>query len=80
MSRIVVYDPVTKKFTQIDNPQVKEKPLEVVLTEEEKNRVIDAFKDIMEREPDQEEIEELFSEEVKLKQAEAVIGVKAPLL
>jgi len=66
MAKTVIFDPITKKFTQLENP-VKLRLLEVVLTEEEQHRVIAEFKDIFGREPVQEEIEELFIEERKLK-------------
>lgn len=64
MSKTVIFDLVTKRFTQIDPP---EKPPKVELTLEDKKRVIAEFRAIFNREPDQEEIEELFIEERKLK-------------
>ena len=77
MSKTVIYDPITKRFTQVNNP-VEVKPPPVVLAIEEKERVVREFKEIMEREPTKEEIDELFIEELKLKQAEAVIREKSP--
>lgn len=60
----VTLDPITKKFTQLDPP---EKQPKVELTKEDKERVVKDFVEIMGRKPDQEEIEELFIEERKLK-------------
>lgn len=61
--------PVVKKppkLPKVRKPKVV-KPLEVVLTEEDKGRVIREFRDIMGREPTRVEIYELFIEELKLK-------------
>ena len=66
MTKQIMYDPATKRFTQVNDPP-KVKPLEIVLTDKEKERVIKEFIEVMEREPTQEEIEELFLEELKLK-------------
>lgn len=60
----VSYDPITKKFTQVNDPP-KEKPVE--LTEDDKERVIKDFKEVMGREPTEEEVEELLIEERKIK-------------
>lgn len=62
----ITFDPIAKKFTKVNDPP--EKPLPVELTEEEKRSVIAEFKDIFGRSPNEAEIEELFLEEVKLKQ------------
>ena len=60
----VALDPVTKKFIQLNDPP---KPHKVELTLADKKRVIDEFKEVMGREPTEEEKEELFIEERKIK-------------
>lgn len=65
--------PVIKKPPKL--PKVRKpvvvKPPEIILTEEDKGRVIEEFIDIMEREPTKAEIYELFIEELKLKRRKA---------
>lgn len=63
----VTLDPVTKRFTQLNDPESEKHP-KVELTKEEEKRVIDEFREVMGREPTEEEKEELFIEEKKLKQ------------
>ena len=67
MPKTVVYNPETKRFTQLNNP-VEVKPPPVVLTNKEKEELIKEFKEIFKREPTEEEKEELFLEELKIKQ------------
>lgn len=64
--------PIVKKLPK--PPKVKKprvvKPPEVVLTEEDKKRLINEFTEVMGRKPTRAEIFTLFEEEVKLKQRE----------
>ena len=53
-----------------DDPK-PEKPPKVELTKADKKRVIDEFKEVMEREPTEEEVEELYAEEKKLKRGKS---------
>lgn len=62
----VTFDSITKRFTQLDDPPPKKAP-KVELTEEDERRVIESFKEIMKREPTEEEKETLFVEERKIK-------------
>ena len=65
--------PVIKKLPKppkVKKPRVR-KPVEVVLTEEGKTKLIEDFKDVMEREPTKDEIYTLFLEEVKIRQRKA---------
>jgi len=66
----MAYNPITKRFIEIDPP---EKPPRVELTEEEKKKVIESFKEIIKREPTPDEVEELLSEELKIKQGSTLI-------
>lgn len=59
------------KPPKVKKPVVKKVP-EVVLTEEDKRRVIEEFRDIMKREPTKAEIYELFLEDLKLKRRRAI--------
>lgn len=52
-------DPITKKFFRIDNPK---QPL-LELTVEDKARVVSEFRTIFKREPDKDEIDDLYREE-----------------
>ena len=67
MVKKVMLDPITKRFTQVNNPP-NVRPLEVVLTNGEKEKVIKEFREIFGREPTEAEKEELFLEELKIKQ------------
>lgn len=60
----ITLDSETKRFIQIKPPE-KLPPVELTL--EDKARVLEEFRQIFKREPDPEEIEELFIEELKLK-------------
>jgi len=55
------------KPPRVRKPKVV-KPIEVVLTEEDKRRLIEDFVEVMDREPTKEEIFTLFQEEVKIRQ------------
>jgi len=74
--RNVLFDPMTKRFIQV---KPAEKPPPIVLTLDDKERLIKEFRGIFNREPDGEEIEVLLTEELKLKQARAVTGVNSPV-
>ncbi len=66
--------PVVKKPPKpprVRKPRVAKLP-EVVLTEEDKTKLVNDFVDIMDRRPTKTEIFELFLEEVKLRQREAM--------
>jgi len=65
----ITFDRATKTFTQLDPP---EKPVKVELTVEDKKRVIEEFRGLFNREPDEEEKEDLFLEELKLKRARGI--------
>ena len=65
----ILLDPITKRFIQVKEPPkevVAEKPPEIVLTEDDKKRVIAEFIAIFDREPDQSEAETLFEEELAI--------------
>lgn len=69
MRNIVIYDLASKKFTEIKPLPPVAKPPPVELTEDEKNRLIAEFEEIFKREPDEEETQTLYEEELKLKVA-----------
>lgn len=56
----ITYNPLTKTFTQLE--PVERQPL-LELSEEARVRVIKDFREIFNREPDQEEVDELYREE-----------------
>lgn len=61
----ITLDPVTKTFAEVDPPS---RPVKVELTKEDKERVIKDFVEVMKREPTEEEVETLLTEEKKIKQ------------
>lgn len=61
----IIYNPITKTFAEVDPP---EKWHRAVLTEQDKVRLIADFKAVMKREPTEEEVETLLTEERKIKQ------------
>lgn len=60
----IILDPITKRFVQLNDPP---KPHKVELTKQDKERVLEEFKEVMEREATEEEKEDLFREERKIK-------------
>ena len=58
-------DPITKRFTQVNDPPGR--PHKIILTEEDKKRVLEEFRELFSREPDQDELEDLYVEERKVK-------------
>ena len=66
----VSLDPITKTFIQQDPP---EKQVKVELTIADKERVIEDFKEVMGRLPDEAEKESLFIEERKIKRGNWLI-------
>jgi len=63
MPRIIL-DPITHKFTQINDP---EKLPKIELTTADKAKVVKEFIEIFGRKPTKDEEEELYSEELKIK-------------
>ena len=63
----VTLDPITKTFIQLNDPPKPEKQPKVELTEDDKKRVLGEFRRIFNREPDPDELEELYIEERKVK-------------
>lgn len=62
----ITLDSVTKRFIQLNDPE-PERPPKVELTRAEKENLIKDFKEVMEREPTEEEKETMFVEERKLR-------------
>lgn len=62
----IILDPITKKFIQLNDPK-PEKPVKIELTLAEKKRLVKEFVELFDRQPNEEEKETLFSEELKLK-------------
>lgn len=61
----IMYDPITKRFTQLDDPPGR--PHKIELTEKDKARLIKDFKELIKRGPTEEEVETLLTEERKIK-------------
>lgn len=66
MGKTVIFDPVTKRFAQLDPP---DRPHKIKLSEEDEARLIKDFKEVMKREPTEEEVETLMVEERRIRKA-----------
>lgn len=66
----ITYDRITRKFTQL-NPGPEKQP-KVELTKADKKRVLEEFRELFNRDPSPDELDELYFEERKLKRKKII--------